>query len=100
VAFRIPNLLRRLFAEGSLTIAFIPVFTGYLRKSKKQAVEFAGIAFTLLSIILALLTVTGILLAPWIVRVIAPGFTDVPDKYALTVFLTRLMFPYIFLYPS
>jgi len=96
VAFRIPNLLRRLFAEGSLTIAFIPVFTGYLRKSKKQAVEFAGIAFTLLSIILALLTVTGILLAPWIVRVIAPGFTDVPDKYALTVFLTRLMFPYIF----
>ncbi|MCK4534806.1 MAG: murein biosynthesis integral membrane protein MurJ, partial [Syntrophobacterales bacterium] len=96
VAFRIPNLLRRLFAEGSLTIAFIPVFTGYLRKSKKQAVEFAGIAFTLLSIILALVSVAGILLAPWIVKVIAPGFTDVPDKYALTVFLTRLMFPYIF----
>ncbi|MEA1970703.1 MAG: lipid II flippase MurJ, partial [Thermodesulfobacteriota bacterium] len=54
VAFRIPNLLRRLFAEGSLTIAFIPVFTGYLKRSKKQAIELAGIAFTLLSIILVL----------------------------------------------
>ena len=96
VAFRIPNLLRRLFAEGSLTIAFIPVFTGYLKRSKRQAVEFAGIAFTLLSIILALVSVAGVLLSPWIVKVIAPGFTDVPDKYELTVFLTRLMFPYIF----
>jgi putative peptidoglycan lipid II flippase len=96
VAFRIPNLLRRLFAEGSLTIAFIPVFTGYLKKSKKQALEFAGIAFTLLSIILVLVSVTGVLLSPWIVRIMAPGFADIPDKYALTVFLTRLMFPYIF----
>ena len=96
VAFRIPNLLRRLFAEGSLTIAFIPVFTGYLKRSKKQAVELAGIAFTLLSIILVLVSVAGILLSPWIVKVMAPGFTDIPDKYELTVFLTRLMFPYIF----
>ncbi|MEA3486232.1 MAG: murein biosynthesis integral membrane protein MurJ [Thermodesulfobacteriota bacterium] len=96
VAFRIPNLLRRLFAEGSLTIAFIPVFTGYLKRSKKQAIELAGIAFTLLSIILVLVSVAGILLSPWIVRIMAPGFADVPDKYALTVFLTRLMFPYIF----
>jgi len=96
VAFRIPNLLRRLFAEGSLTIAFIPVFTGYLKRSKKQAVELAGIAFTLLSIILVLVSVVGVLLSPWIVRIMAPGFADVPDKYALTVFLTRLMFPYIF----
>jgi len=96
VAFRIPNLLRRLFAEGSLTIAFIPVFTGYLKRSKRQAVEFAGIAFTLLSIVLALVSVAGILLSPWIIRIMAPGFADIPDKYALTVFLTRLMFPYIF----
>jgi len=96
VAFRIPNLLRRLFAEGSLTIAFIPVFTGYLKKSKEQAVELASIAFTLLSIILALVSIAGILLAPWIVRVMAPGFAGAPDTYALTVFLTRLMFPYIF----
>ena len=97
VAFRIPNLLRRLFAEGSLTIAFIPVFTEYLKKkSREEALELASIAFTLLSIVLAVVSVAGILLSPWIVRVMAPGFSDVPDKYALTVFLTRLMFPYIF----
>ncbi len=97
VAFRIPNLLRRLFAEGSLTIAFIPVFTGYLKKkSREDALELASIAFTLLSIVLAVVSVAGILLSPWIVRVMAPGFSDVPDKYVLTVFLTRLMFPYIF----
>ncbi|MDD5723434.1 MAG: murein biosynthesis integral membrane protein MurJ [Syntrophales bacterium] len=97
VAFRIPNLLRRLLAEGSLTVAFIPVFTEYLKKrSKEEAIELAGIAFTLLSIVLALVSVAGILLSPWIVMGMAPGFSDVPDKYELTVFLTRTMFPYIF----
>ena len=97
VAFRIPNLLRRLFAEGSLTIAFIPVFTEYLKKkSREDAVELACVAFTLLSIILVLVSFLGILFAPWIVKVIAWGFTKNPDQYGLTVFLTRLMFPYIF----
>jgi len=97
VAFRIPNLLRRLFAEGSLTIAFIPVFTEYLKKkSREDAVELACIAFTLLSIILVLVSFLGILFAPWIVKIIAWGFTKNPDQYGLTVFLTRLMFPYIF----
>jgi len=97
VAFRIPNLLRRLFAEGSLTIAFVPVFTEYLKKkSKEDAFELASASFTLLSIILALVSVVGIFLSPWIVMIMAPGFSDAPDKYALTVFLTRLMFPYIF----
>ena len=62
VAFRIPNLLRRLFAEGSLTIAFIPVFTEYLsQKSREDAFTLARIALTLLSIILALVTLLGIL---------------------------------------
>lgn len=97
VAFRIPNLLRRLFAEGSLTIAFIPVFTEYLkRKSKEDALGLANTAFTLLSIILVIVSLVGILFSPLIVKIIAPGFSSVPDKYELTVFLTRLMFPYIF----
>ena len=97
VAFRIPNLLRRLFAEGSLTIAFIPVFTEYLKKkSREDAVALASIAFTLLSIILVLVSFLGILFAPGIVKIIAWGFTKNPDQYGLTVFLTRLMFPYIF----
>lgn len=98
VAFRIPNLLRRLFAEGSLTIAFIPVFTEYLRqKSREDAFEMARVVLTLLSIILVLVTVLGVLFSPWIVRIQAPGFGSVGDKYELTVLLTQITFPYILL---
>ncbi|MFC1532083.1 murein biosynthesis integral membrane protein MurJ [Thermodesulfobacteriota bacterium] len=98
VAFRIPNLLRRLFAEGSLTIAFIPVFTEYLRlKSKKDAFELARIVLTFLSIILTVVTILGVLFAPWIVRIQAWGFGGVGDRYELTVLLTRITFPYILL---
>jgi putative peptidoglycan lipid II flippase len=97
VAFRIPNLLRRLFAEGSLSIAFIPVFTEYLTvKGKEEAFKLAGSAMWLLSMILAVVAVLGILLSPVIIKVIAPGFIDSPEKYFLTVNLTRIMFPYIF----
>jgi putative peptidoglycan lipid II flippase len=98
VAFRIPNLLRRLFAEGSLTIAFIPVFGEYLvRKSREDAFQVARIVLTLLSLLLALVTALGILLAPWIVRLQAFGFGGSGFKYDLTVLLTRITFPYIFL---
>jgi putative peptidoglycan lipid II flippase len=97
VAFRIPNLLRRLFAEGSLTIAFIPVFTEYLTlKTKKDAFDLARVVLTILSIILALVTLLGILFSPWIVRIQAFGFGSSGIKYDLTVLLTRIMFPYIF----
>ena len=98
VAFRIPNLLRRLFAEGSLTIAFIPVFTEYLtKKSKEDAFELARAVMTLLSIALAVVTILGIVFAPWIVRIQAYGFGGSGVKYDLTVLLTRITFPYIFL---
>jgi putative peptidoglycan lipid II flippase len=97
VAFRIPNLLRRLFAEGSLTIAFVPVFTEYLKtKSREDAFELARVAFTLLSVILVVISIAGVIFSPAIVTVMAPGFRATPDKYALTVLLTRIMFPYIF----
>jgi putative peptidoglycan lipid II flippase len=97
VAFRIPNLLRRLFAEGSLTIAFIPVFTEYLTlRGKEEAFHLASSAIRLLSAMLVIAAIFGILFAPLIVRLIAPGFNDDPEKYSLTVTLTRLMFPYIF----
>jgi len=98
VALRIPNLLRRLFAEGSLTIAFIPVFTDYLStKSKEDAFELARAALTLLSLILALVTLAGVFFAPWVVRLQAFGFGSSGAKYELTVLLTRITFPYIFL---
>jgi len=97
VAFRIPNLLRRLLAEGSLTIAFIPVFTEYLQKDGDAAAfQMARSAFRLLALLLALVAVVGILMAPLIVRIMAPGFMLAPDKLSLTIELTRFMFPYIF----
>ncbi len=97
VAFRIPNLLRRLFAEGSLSIAFIPVFTEYLTvKGRDEAFKLARAAMLLLSMILAVVAVLGVLLSPVIIKVIAPGFISSPEKFFLTVNLTRIMFPYIF----
>ncbi|MBW2572534.1 MAG: murein biosynthesis integral membrane protein MurJ, partial [Deltaproteobacteria bacterium] len=97
VAFRIPNLLRRLFAEGSLSVAFIPVFTEYLtHRGKEDAFEMARSAVRLLSVLLVAVAVTGIVFSPLIIRIIAPGFADSPEKFALTIFLTRVMFPYIF----
>jgi putative peptidoglycan lipid II flippase len=98
VAFRIPNLLRRFFAEGSLTIAFIPVFTETLtRKSKPDAFELARAVLTLLSLLLVGVTILGVVLSPWIVRLQAYGFGASGAKYELTVLLTRITFPYIFL---
>src|SRR6056297_4032403 len=95
VAFRIPNLLRRLFAEGSLSIAFVPVFTDYLTHAgRAEAFKMARSTLRMLSILLVVLTLAGILGASWIVRVVAPGFSGA--KFALTVTLTRIVFPYIF----
>jgi putative peptidoglycan lipid II flippase len=98
VAFRIPNLLRRLLAEGSLTVSFVPVFTEYLRnKTREEALELANVTCTALSIVLVVVSVLGVAFSPLIVTVMAPGFVKAPAQYDLAVFLTRLMFPYILL---
>lgn len=96
VAYRVPNLLRELFAEGSMSSAFIPVFTEYhTLRSKADAWELASAVFTTLLTILTALTLLGILGAPAIVWLLAPGFHDNPDKLAMTTWLTRVMFPYL-----
>ena len=96
-AFRIPNLLRKLFGEGAISNAFIPVFTDYLTKDgKDEALRLARSALWVLSILLVLISLCGIALAPLIVKGIAPGFTGSPGKIPLTITLTRIMFPYIF----
>src|SRR3989339_2212917 len=98
VAFRIPNLLRRLLAEGSLTVSFFPVFTEYLRnKTREEALELANVTCTALSILLVFVSIMGVAFSPLIVTVMAPGFAKAPAQYDLAVFLTRLMFPYILL---
>ena len=94
MAFRIPNLLRDLFAEGALSTAFVTVF------SKTTAVEgdraawaLANKVATAAAVTVSFLTIAGIVCAPWIVAVLAPGFD--PAKAALTVTLTRVMYPFI-----
>ncbi len=97
VAFRIPNLLRRLFAEGALSAAFIPTYVDTLhRKGHAEAASLARITFTFVTIVLAVVTGLGVALSPWIVKLTAPGFLDDPSKFELTVTLNRIMFPYIF----
>ncbi len=96
VAFTIPNVLRRLLAEGALTIAFIPVFTEYRVRSEQEARRFVDSAFTSLVLLLLAVSAAGVLAAPWLVRLFAWGFSENPSKFALAVTLTRIMFPYIF----
>jgi len=96
-AFQIPNMLRRFFAEGALTSAFVPTFSAALnQRGENSARELANICFTLLTIVMAAITLAGIICSPWIVGVMFPGFKSVPGKYELTVLLNRIMFPYIF----
>jgi len=96
VAFRIPSLLRELFAEGSMSSAFIPVFTEYrTMRGKQEAWELASAVFTTLLTIVTLVTIAGIFAAPWLVQLLAPGFQEHPDTLALTTLLTRVMFPYL-----
>lgn len=96
VAFRIPSLLRELFAEGSMSSAFIPVFMEYRTMRTKQEVwELASAVFTTLLTVVTFVTIAGILAAPWLVQLLAPGFQENPDKLALTTLLARVMFPYL-----
>ncbi|MDP6625482.1 MAG: murein biosynthesis integral membrane protein MurJ [Nitrospinota bacterium] len=97
VAFRIPNLLRRLLGEGSLTAAVVPVFTEYLTtKDREEAWKLANILLNTFLVILFVTVILGIVSSPVIVRFIAPGFHASAQKFDLTVELTAFMFPYLF----
>jgi len=95
-AFKIPNLLRELFAEGSMSSAFIPVLTEYRQKyGDGEAIRLVRITFTFIAAIVGAVCVLGIIFSPAIVTVIAPGFLGSPEKFSLTVLLTRIMFPFL-----
>jgi putative peptidoglycan lipid II flippase len=98
VAFRIPSTLRELLGEGALSAAFIPLFTRTVQREGRDAAwALASKVMGTLVVVLAAVTALGILLAPWIVQALAPGFAGTPGKLALTATLLRIMFPYIFL---
>ncbi|MEA3432042.1 MAG: murein biosynthesis integral membrane protein MurJ, partial [candidate division WOR-3 bacterium] len=94
VAFNIPNLLRDELAEGSLTPSFIPIYSEHSEKgSGGEAGRFASIVITNFFFIALLISIIGIAVAPFLVKVIAFGFTG--DKFSLTVYLTRIIFPFL-----
>lgn len=95
-AFRLPNLLRRLFAEGAFSQAFVPILAEYRRKRGIDATrQLVGKVGTLLAVILTGLSIIGSLAAPWLVYVLAGGFSKTPGKVELTAEMIRIVFPYI-----
>jgi putative peptidoglycan lipid II flippase len=98
VANRLPNLFRRLFGEGAFNAAFVPEFTGLLAaEGPATAQGFAQEAFAVMAFWLGAMTVLGEIFMPELMTVLAPGFTAVPEKFALVVELARITFPYLIL---
>jgi putative peptidoglycan lipid II flippase len=95
-AFRLPNLLRRLFAEGAFSQAFVPILAEYRRKRGDAATRtLVSNVGTLLALVLIALSVVGSLAAPWLVYLLAGGFARTPGKVELTAQMIRIVFPYI-----
>lgn len=98
IALRVPNLFRRLFGEGAFNAAFVPEFSGiYATEGAEPARDFAQQTIAVMAFWLLLLTVVGEIFMPQIMRVLAPGFTDIPGKEQLTIALARITFPYVLL---
>jgi putative peptidoglycan lipid II flippase len=98
LGMRIPNLARNLFAEGALSAAFVPIFTQYLKvRGKRDAQRLSDLTATALIVVVGAVCAAGMLLAPQLVRIMAPGFEHVPGKFELAVRLTRVMFPFLLL---
>lgn len=96
VAFRFPNLFRRLFAEGAFNAAFVPLFSRQLEQEGREAAKaFAEQSLSVLLFSLLVLVAAAMAAMPWLMQVIAPGFVEDPEKYALAVDLTQITFPYL-----
>ena len=97
VAFKIPNLLRRISAEGAFSQAFVPILAEYKKqRTHDETQALINHVATLLGLFLVVVTIVGMLAAPWVVQVSAPGFAADATKFDLTVNLLRVTFPYIF----
>lgn len=98
VAFKIPNFMRRLFAEGSFSQAFVPVLSEYQKKeSNEEVIRFISAMAGTLAFVLLCVTIVGVVFAPVIVRLFAPGFDTSGPRYDLAVTMLRITFPYLML---
>lgn len=98
VALRLPNMFRRIAAEGAFSVSFIPMYSKDLQNDgEKDAAEFAGTTFSVMTILLAIFTILMMLAMPVIIRIIAPGFEPGQGRYWPAVDMTRITFPYLLL---
>jgi len=95
IAFKLPNFFRRMLAEGTLSVALIPILSRQREQSEAQAHQFLDALATLLLMLLLALSVLGVLLMPWLLLLFAPGFHDEPDRWQQALLLARWMFPYL-----
>lgn len=96
VAFKLPNFLRRLFAEGAFNAAFVPLFAGTLEEQGEDAAKrVAEEIFSVLAWMVLLVVAAAEIFMPWVIMAFAPGFVDDPYKFAMTILLARICFPYI-----
>jgi len=98
VAFKLPNLLRRIFAEGAFSQAFVPILAEYKSQQGDEAARtFVAYVAGLLTLVLAIVTAIGIVASPIIILITAPGFTEPVEKFELASLMLKITFPYILL---
>ncbi len=95
VAFKLPNFFRRMLAEGTLTVAMVPVLTEAKEQGVSEAHRYLNALATLVLLVLLALCILGVLAMPWLLRLFAPGFVGEPDRWQQALLLARWMFPYL-----
>lgn len=98
VALKLPNLFRRVTAEGAFSVSFVPLYSAKLAtEGQEGADKFASNAFAVMATVLAPFTILAIMAMPWIIHLLAPGFTAGEERYEMAVEMTRVTFPYLLL---
>lgn len=98
VALKLPNLFRRVTAEGAFSVSFVPMYSAKMQKEGQESADaFASNAFAVMTVILTPFTALAILAMPWIIQILAPGFEIGSERYDLAVEMTRVTFPYLLL---
>ncbi|MEK7802010.1 MAG: murein biosynthesis integral membrane protein MurJ [Pseudomonadota bacterium] len=96
IALKLPNFFRRIAAEGAFSVSFVPLYSKTLEQDgEEEAAKFSGQVCSLLMIVLSLFTCIMLLIMPWVIHVIAPGFVEGTERYQLAVTMTRFSFPYL-----
>ena len=95
IAYTIPNLLRRLFAEGALSTSVIPVFSQYSEQDHQDSQKFISAVFSGLTLTVSVVCLIGIIFSPWIVDIVGVGFRSDPEKIQMATNMTRIMFPFL-----